>query len=258
MILDDIIAKKRLDLERDSVQISLNELELRASRMLDTRDFYSSLGVKGLSVIAEVKHSSPSQGVIAKDFHYRDIASAYEQGGAAAISVLTEQHFFLGSNQHLTEIKQITNIPILRKDFIISERQVIESKAIGADAILLIAAILDSKTMFKLYNLASEHGLHTLFEAHNEDEVKHIADCGAKIIGINNRNLKTFKIDMRTFEKLRKHIPSDTHAVAESGIATAEDAKRMRDAGADAILVGGTLMRAKDPGALIREFGGLG
>lgn len=254
MILDDIIANKRLDLEKDSLQISLSELERKASEMPTSRDFHANLAVKALSVIAEVKHSSPSQGVIAKEFNYRGIASAYEQGGAAAISVLTERNFFQGSDQHLTEIKLLTNIPILRKDFIISERQVIESKAIGADAILLIAAILDSKTMYGLYNLASEHGLHTLFEAHNEDEVKRIADCGAKMIGINNRNLKTFEIDIRTFEKLRKHIPSNTLAVAESGIATVEDAKRMQDAGADAILVGGTLMRAKDPGALVKAF----
>lgn len=254
MILDDIIAKKRLDLENDSLQISLSELELKASKMPDTRDFHANLAVKALSVIAEVKHSSPSQGLITKDYKYKETASAYENGGAAAVSVLTERNFFQGSDQHLTEIKQLTNIPILRKDFIISERQVIESKVIGGDAILLIAAILDSKTMLRLYNLASEYGLHTLFEAHNEDEVKRIADCGAKIIGINNRNLKTFEIDMRRFEKLRKHIPSDALAVAESGIATVEDAKRMQDAGADAILVGGTLMRAKDPGALIKAF----
>lgn len=254
MILDDIIAKKRLDIKNDSFQIALSELERQASKMPVTRDFYASLGGKALSVIAEVKHSSPSQGLITKDYKYKETASAYEHGGAAAISVLTEQNFFQGNHQHLTEIKQLTNIPILRKDFIISERQVIESKVIGADAILLIAAILDYKTMFRLYNLASGLGLHTLFEAHNEDEVKRITDCGATIIGINNRNLKTFEIDIRTFEKLRKHIPSDALAVAESGIATVEDAKRMRDAGADAILVGGTLMRAKDPGALIRAF----
>ena len=258
MILDDIIAKKRLDLERDSLQISLSELEFRASKMPDTRDFHTNLAGKELSVIAEVKHSSPSQGMITKDYKYKETASAYEHGGAAAVSVLTERNFFQGSDQHLTEIKQLTSIPILRKDFIISERQVIESKAIGADALLLIAAILDASTMFRLYNLASEHGLHTLFEAHTEDEVKRIADCGAKIIGINNRNLKTFEIDMRTFEKLRKHIPSDALAVAESGIATVGDTKRMKDAGADAILVGSTLMRSANPGALIREFGGLG
>lgn len=254
MILDDIIAKKRLDLERDSLQIPLSELEFKASKMPDTRDFYTNLAGNELSVIAEVKHSSPSQGQITKAFDYKKIAAAYEQGGAAAISVLTEKNFFQGSNLHLTEIKGLVNIPILRKDFVISERQVIESKAIGADAILLIAAVLDSKTISRLYNLASAYGLHSLFEAHSEEEAKRIVDCGAKIVGINNRNLKTLEVDLRTFDRLRKHIPSGVLAVAESGVATVEDAHRMKDAGADAILVGGTLMRAKDPGALIMAF----
>ncbi|KUO64028.1 MAG: indole-3-glycerol phosphate synthase [Gracilibacter sp. BRH_c7a] len=254
MILDDIVAKKRLDLEKSSLQISLTELERKASKMPNTRDFHSSLGDIGLSVIAEVKRSSPSQGMLTKDFDYRKIASTYEQGGASAISVLTEQHFFQGSDLHLTEVKELVSLPVLRKDFIIAERQVVESKAIGADAILLIAGILDSKTLYRLYNLASDYGLHCLFEAHNEDEVKRSFDCGAKIIGINNRNLKTLEIDILTFERLRGHIPSDTLVVAESGIKSIEDAKRMKDAGADAILVGGTLMRAKDPGALIKAF----
>lgn len=201
-----------------------------------------------------MKKASPSKGIIAPDFDYAKIASAYDGGGAEAISVLTERHFFQGSDTYLAEIKELVQIPVLRKDFMIDERQILESKAIGADAILLIAGILDDKTMRKLYELAQESGLHCLFEAHNEAEVKRAADCGARIIGVNNRNLKTFQIDLATFEQLRKFIPSGTLAVAESGIASSGDAQYMRQAGADAILVGETLMRTEDPGAMIKAF----
>ena len=254
MILDDIVAKKRLDLKEDSAQKPLTELESEASAMPTPKDFHAVLTVPELSIIAEVKRSSPSKGIISQSFDYQKIATVYEDGGAAAISVLTEKHFFQGSDVYLTEIKERVAIPVLRKDFIISERQVVESRAIGADAILLVAAILDDKTISKLYEIAAEYKLHCLFEAHNEKEVKRVLHCGAKIVGINNRNLQTFEVDLRTFERLRNHLPSGVLAVAESGITSAADAHRMRDCGADAILVGETLMRSADPGAMIRAF----
>ncbi len=153
-------------------------------------------------------------------------------------------------------LRKLLLFRFLRKDFIIDERQIVESRAIGADAILLIAAILDDKRMRNLYALASEYGLHCMFEAHDEDEIKRAVDCGAKIIGINNRNLQTFQVDLTTFAKLRKFIPDGTLAVAESGISSVTDAEFMRQFGADAILVGETLMRTGDPGAMIRAFKG--
>lgn len=256
MSLQEILARKRIDIENELLGGFMKEMERKAFSMPKTKNFYSALAVPGLSVIAEVKKASPSKGVIAQDFDCVRTALEYKESGAEAISVLTERHYFYGSDNYLKEIKELVTVPVLRKDFIIDERQIVESRAIGADAILLIAAILDDKKMRSLYALASEYGLHCLFEAHNEYEVKRTADCGAKIIGINNRNLQTFQVDLTTFAKLRKFIPSGTLAVAESGISSVTDAEFMRQSGADAILVGETLMRTGDPGAMIRAFKG--
>ena len=253
MILDDIVAKTRLALEHKSLELPLSTLERQALHAPEPRDFLRALSSRDLSVIAEIKRASPSQGVISSEFNYRNIAAAYEAGGASALSVLTERYFFQGDTRHLTDIKKLVSIPVLRKDFIISEYQIVETRALGGDALLLIAAILDDMTMRKLYELAADYGLHCLFEANDEKEVKRVLDCGARIVGINNRDLKTFQIDLRTFENLHKHIPADVLAVAESGITTAEDARRMRDAGADAILVGTALMQAGDPAEFIRQ-----
>ena len=253
MILHDIVAKTLLDVGKNSLEHPLALLERQSMDTPETRNFHKVLQGQGLSVIAEVKRTSPSEGVIVSEFDYRSIAATYEAGGASAISVLTERYFFQGDTRHLTDIKKLVNIPVLRKDFIISEYQIVETRALGGDALLLIAAILDDMTMRKLYELAADYGLHCLFEAHDEEEVKRVLNCGARIVGINNRDLKTFEIDLRTFENLRKHIPAGVLAVAESGITTAGDARRMRDAGADAILVGTALMRASNPADFIRQ-----
>jgi indole-3-glycerol phosphate synthase len=254
MILDEIVLKKRLDLAREEKSIPLLSLEKQAEQAPQVRDFFEALAKPQLSIIAEVKRASPSKGIIAENFDPLDIAKQYENSGASAISVLTEKHYFKGDNQYLTEIRGNVKLPVLRKDFIICERQVIETRAIGADAILLIAAILDDTQMKNLYKIATEYGLHCLFEAHNSEEIKRIIDCGAKIIGINNRNLKTFHTDIGIFEELRVLIPRDCLVVAESGIHTYEDARRMANAGADAILIGESLMKSKDIANSLKEF----
>ena len=256
MILDDIVAKKRIQLMEEERAVPLPVLEKRALEAPPVRDFHGALARAGLSVIAEVKRASPSKGMIAEDFDYLGTARKYEEGGAAAVSVLTEKHFFKGDNRYLTEIKKEAGLPVLRKDFILSERQVIEARAIGADAILLIAAILDEAAMRRLCALATELGMHCLFEAHDEAEVRRVAGCGARIIGVNNRNLKTFKVSLSTFERLQKMIPDSTLAVAESGIHCKQDALRMKKAGAHAILVGESLMRSKNSAELVRALAG--
>jgi indole-3-glycerol phosphate synthase len=252
MILNEIVTRKRADLQNHLFKYSFSELERQAFSKPAPRDFHQTLAGDGLSIIAEVKRASPSKGIIAPTFHHTHIAASYENGGASSISVLTERHYFQGQERYLKDIKELVGIPVLRKDFMIDERQVLESRALGADAILLIAAILDDKALAYLYALANRCGLHCLFEAHDEEEVKRVAACGARIIGINNRNLQTFHTDLGTFEKLRKHIPAGTLAVAESGIASPQDARRMRAAGADAVLIGEMLMRDGNPQSLIQ------
>ncbi len=256
MILDDIVAAKRLDLKMEEQAVPLPQLIRQAQEAGPVRDFCAALAASGLSVIAEVKRASPSQGLIAGEFDPVGIAARYEAGGAAAVSVLTERHWFQGCNRYLTQVRAAIGLPVLRKDFIIDPRQVIGARAIGADAILLIAAILDDRLMRELSALAAEYSLACLYEAHTETEVKRCADCGAAIIGINNRNLKTMAVDLAAFEVLRRHVPAGVLAVAESGIHTAGDACRMREAGADAILVGESLMRALDAAAALRELRG--
>jgi len=252
MILNEIVERRRLDLENTLFLCPFSELESLAFSRPQPRDFYQALAAQGLSVIAEVKHASPSRGIITASFDYQATALSYEEGKASAISVLTEPHYFQGKDCYLTEIKALVEIPVLRKDFIFDERQILESRALGADAILLIAAILDDKTMRKLYALAKQCGLHCLFEAHDEEEVKRISACGAKIIGINNRNLQTFEVDLKTFERLRPLIPQGTLAVAESGMSSPADAQRMRRTGADAVLIGEMLMRADHPQSILK------
>lgn len=254
MILDEIVAKKRLDIAEDEKNIPLESLEKQAELAPPVKDFLEALSTHELSIIAEVKKASPSKGIISEEFDHINIAKQYENGGASAISVLTEKNYFLGDNRYLTEIKANIKLPVLRKDFIFCERQVVEARAIGADAILLIAAILDDAQMKNLYKLATEYNMSCLFEAHNSEEIKRIIDVGAKIIGINNRDLYTFKTDIGIFEELRDLIPKGCLAVAESGIHTYEDAKRMRSSGADAILVGEALMKSGDISQSIRKF----
>ena len=216
--------------------------------------FTRALEADGMSFICEVKKASPSKGVIAEDFPYLDIAMEYEDIGASAISVLTEPHFFKGSDRYLEEIADTVRTPVLRKDFIVDEYQIYRAKEIGASAILLIAAILNDRQLEEYRSIAESLGMSALVETHNEDEVQRAVSSGADIIGVNNRDLRTFNVDLENSIRLRKIIPDGTITVSESGIRTPEDVKRLREAGFDAVLVGETFMRSGDKKATIEAM----
>ena len=246
MILNQIVEKRKQQLLKEQSEIGLEEM--KALAMQDSRtciSLYDALKQDTLSVISEVKKASPSKGLICQDFEPVSIALQYEKAGTNAISVLTEEHYFQGSSQYLTAIRQqIASIPILRKDFIIEPYQIYEAKCIGADAILLIAAILDTKTLAQFRSIAHGLGLECLAEVHNQEELNRVLEVGFRIVGINNRNLKTFDVSLETTAQLASYIPDECVIVSESGIATNQDMKTVRSHGADAVLIGETLMRS--------------
>ncbi|MCI9575206.1 MAG: indole-3-glycerol phosphate synthase TrpC [Clostridiales bacterium] len=245
MILDQIVTKRNEQLAREEAQISLNDIKNLA--LHDKRScicLYDALKQPSLSVIAEVKKASPSKGLICENFDPVAIAKEYEAAGANAISVLTEEHYFQGSSDYLKAIRQEVALPLLRKDFIINPYQIYEAKVLGADAILLIAALLDSETMEKFKNIAYGLGLSCLAEVHNREELDRVLESDFRIIGINNRNLKTFDVSLNTTEQLASYIPEQCIVVAESGIATSDDMRTVHANGADAVLIGETLMRS--------------
>lgn len=216
--------------------------------------FECALASDGLSFICEVKKASPSKGVIAQDFPYLKIAKEYEEGGASAISVLTEPEFFLGSDVYLREIACAVKIPVLRKDFIIDEYQLYEAKLWGAKAVLLICALLEQETLSSYLNTAKELALDCLVEIHNEAEAQEALAAGARIIGINNRDLVTFNVDTGLTSRLKKSIPAGILTVAESGIKSADDVRKLKDAGVNAVLIGESLMRCADRKRFLREL----
>lgn len=246
MILDHIVEKRKQQLLKEQSAIGLEEM--KALAMQDSRtciSLYDALKQDTLSVISEVKKASPSKGLICEDFEPVSIALQYEKAGTNAISVLTEEHYFQGSSQYLTAIRQqISSVPILRKDFMIEPYQIYEAKCIGADAILLIAAILDTETMAQFRSIAHGLGLECLAEVHNQEELNRVLEVGFQIVGINNRNLKTFDVSLETTAQLASYIPKECVIVSESGIATNQDMKTVRSHGADAVLIGETLMRS--------------
>jgi indole-3-glycerol phosphate synthase len=207
-----------------------------------------------LAVIAEAKARTPLMGVLAEDYSVGLLASTYTAAGAAALSILCQETSFGGRPEHLAEARGVTDVPIMRKDFVVTEHQVLEARAYGADAVLLIVAALDGPRLRELMELARELGLDALVEVHNEHEVTAALEAGARLVGVNHRDLTTFEVDVGLTERLRPLVPSEVVVVAESGIHTAADARRMRDAGADAILVGEALMRATDAAGLLREL----
>ena len=216
--------------------------------------FEHAISAPGLSFICEVKKASPSKGVIAENFPYLEIAKDYEEGGAAAISVLTEPEFFLGSDQYLREISAAVKIPTLRKDFIIDEYQIYEAKLLGAKAVLLICALLEPETLSSFIALADELALDCLVEIHSEAEAEEAIGAGSRIIGINNRDLTTFNVDTGLASRLRKLIPSSVLTVAESGIKSTADVREIKATGVDAVLIGESLMRADDRKRFLREL----
>ena len=241
--LEEILVVKREEIER--LRARAKELERQARARTDFRDFRAALQQSDdkLGVIAEVKKASPSAGVIAESFDPIEIAKDYERGGANAISVLTDTKFFQGKLQDLADVRRAVSVPLLRKDFILDEIQIAESAANGADAILLIVAALDQKELLDLLDAAATYRLDALVEVHTREELNRALGAGAKIIGINNRNLATFDVDLAVTEELCREVPDEIVLVCESGIKTLHDVARVKACGADAILVGEALMR---------------
>jgi indole-3-glycerol phosphate synthase len=254
MILENIVADNLPDLEAKKREFPVEQLMRRIEAQTQPLDFTRAIKGDGVKLIAEVKKASPSKGIIRVEFDPEAIALTYISNGASAISVLTEEKYFQGSLVNLEDVKIITgsNIPVLRKDFIHDPYQVYESRANGADAILLIAAILSSEKLQELLILSHKLGMSCLVEVHNVTELETALKSGAKIIGINNRDLKTFKVDLRVTEKLKPIIPADRIVVSESGIHSREDMNRMRKLGINAVLVGEALMASEDIGAEMR------
>lgn len=256
-ILDKIAERTTLRVARDKELLPLDELKRRALRLpKGDFPFESALRRQGLSFICECKKASPSKGLIASDFPYLDIARAYEAAGVDAISILTEPEFFLGNDKFLAEIAAQVSIPCLRKDFVVDAYQIWQAKVLGAAAVLLICSILDDGRLKNFIALADELGLSALVEAHDAAEIKRAVDGGAKIIGVNNRNLKDFSVDMDNAKRLRELVPPEMIFVSESGVQSADDVKKIRALGADAVLVGEVLMRAADKKSKLAELKG--
>lgn len=218
--------------------------------------FEKALRAPGISFICEVKKASPSKGVIAPDFPYLDIAREYEAAGAAAVSVLTEPEYFLGKNEYLQEIAHTVSIPVLRKDFTVDSYQIYEAKILGACAVLLICALLDTKRLAEYIEICDFLGISALVEAHDEAEIHSALEAGARVIGVNNRDLKTFQVDIENSIRLRSLVPPSVLFTAESGIRNAEDIRRLRESNVNAVLIGETLMRADDKKAALAGLRG--
>ncbi len=253
-VLPDILAARRRRVEEARTRVPLDRLEKAARERRDFRDFVRTLSSDRLSVIAELKKASPSAGVLRPHYRPRDLARSYESAGAAALSVLTEEDFFSGSLEHLGEVRQAVHLPVLRKDFILDEYQVFESVAAGADALLLIVAALEDARLRALIELARSVRVNSLVEVHTEAELARALEAGARVIGVNNRDLKTLEVDLATSLRLREKIPAGCVAVSESGIKTTEDLRLLADAGFQAVLIGERFMRASDPGRALLEL----
>lgn len=247
-ILEEISNHARERVAADKLKVSLDELKLAAksSTLGDGRKFLAALKRPNLSFICEIKKASPSKGIIAEDFPYVEIAREYEVAGADCISCLTEPKYFLGSDKIFREVRAEISLPMLRKDFTVDEYQIYQAKVMGADAVLLICAILNTATLEKFLTICDELNLAALVETHDEQEIQSAISAGAKIIGVNNRNLKDFSVDFSNAARLREMIPPDKIYVAESGIKTPADIATLKKIGADAVLIGETLMRAND------------
>ena len=265
MILDKIVDRKKIrlkELNQNLEEIKKIAIELAKKDSFSIEDkenrefkFFKNLKKDGLSIIGEIKKASPSKGLIKENFNPLELGKEYEKC-VDAVSILTEEEFFLGSPNYLEAVSKTINLPILRKDFIINEIQIYEAKLLGASAILLIMSILDNATLKKFHNIANSLNLDVLVESHTEEEVERAKKIGVKIFGINNRNLKTFDVDLNTTIKLSKLIPSDCVLVSESGIVDKDDIKKLKPANIDAILVGETFMKSKDMENLAKELKG--
>lgn len=256
MILQKIVERRKQRVQEEKLKEPLEELLLRIKSTGPCRAFKMALERRGISLIAEVKKASPSRGVMKEDFDPAEIAREYEKAGVDAVSVITEEDFFLGKPEYLKIVRDIVSVPVLRKDFIIDPYQIYQSRAMGADAILLIASILTKEQLLEFYEIAKGLGIHCLVETHTIEEIEKAVSAGAQIIGINNRDLSTFKTDISKTAELIKHIPIGRIVVSESGIMSGEDSKNVHDVGADAVLVGQSLMESGAIGDKVKELKG--
>lgn len=255
-ILEKIAADTRIRIEKEKKEKSLEELKKEAKEAVQKPSFYDALKKEGMAYICEVKKASPSKGLIAPDFPYVDIAKEYELAGARAISCLTEPKYFMGKDTYLKEITDTVSIPVLRKDFTIDPYMIYQAKVLGASAVLLICSILNDTELKEYKDLTESLGMDALVEAHDEEEVKRALNIGAKIIGVNNRDLKTFTVDMNNSIRLRKLAGKDVVFVSESGIKTSDDIHLLYENDVDAVLIGETLMRSSNKKEMLEELNG--
>ena len=259
MILDEIVAYKRVKVAQRQRELSLSDLQDQCERRPPALDLAAALRQPGVGLIAEVKKASPSRGLLCPDFDPCRLAADYAAGGASAISVLTDRHFFQGDGAYLDQIRQELArrnrpLPLLRKDFIVSSFQVFESRALGADALLLIAAVLEDDLLRELLDLTHELGMQALVEVHDRTELERVLLLNPRIVGINNRNLRDFSVDLDTFGRLHELLPLECVSVAESGVRNPADVRRLAAMGADAVLVGEALVTAPDTTAMVRDL----
>lgn len=258
MILEEIAARTVQRVAEEKAAVPLSEMKKRAEALDANTGFPFRKALSGdeISFICEVKRASPSKGLIAPDFPYLDIARDYERAGASAISCLTEPFWFKGRDEYLAEISNAVKIPVLRKDFTVDEYMIYQAKTLGASAVLLICSILSKEQLSEYLGIAHSLGLSALVEAHDEDEVRTALSVGAGIIGVNNRDLRTFTVDINNSARLRKLVPPEVLFVSESGIKTAADTEALRSNGTNAVLIGETLMRSPDKKAALDELRG--
>jgi indole-3-glycerol phosphate synthase len=255
MILDEIIENKTSEVEISKTSLPLEQIQEQIKDALPSRNFFDAINPKGeLKIISEVKHASPSKGVFREDFDPVQIAKSYSRGGASAISVLTDEKYFRGSLSFLKNIRAEVDTPLLRKDFIVDPYQVYEARLFGADAILLIVAALDQTSLSELLELTHSLQMNAIVEVHDENELDRALEADARIIGINNRDLRTFDVDLNVSINLSKKVPGDKIVIAESGISSIEDIDRLRGEGVHVFLIGETFMKAPDPGQKLKEL----
>lgn len=255
-ILEEIAEKTRERIRKEKLHFPLDQLKILAEKAPQQPSFLETLKKPGMSYICEVKKASPSKGLIASEFPYLEIAKEYEAAGASAISCLTEPFYFMGSDTYLREITETVDIPVLRKDFTVDKYMIYQAKAFGASAVLLICAILNDRELLEYRELAEALGMDALVEAHDENEVARALKTGAKIVGVNNRDLKTFKVDMNNSVRLRNLAPDNVVFVSESGIKNAGDIAILERNRVGAVLIGETLMRSPDKKAVLENLNG--
>jgi indole-3-glycerol phosphate synthase len=254
-ILDEIVAKKRREIAEARQRVPLAELDRQLGSAPPVRDFRAALeAAPGMAVIAEVKRASPSAGLIREDFDPVAIARIYEQNGASCISVLTDAPYFQGRLEYLRAVRQAVGVPVLRKDFLLDDYQIAEARCAGADAVLLIAEILDDASLRQLLSETRRLGMQALVELYDAENLQRVLDAGARLVGVNNRDLRSFVTRLEHTLDLAPHLPAECCLVSESGIRTHEDIKRLKAAGVRAVLVGEALMSAPDIGAQLREL----